>query len=296
VSHSDKRDTKRPQNSSPLLKRVAQACEACARSKLRCDDKHPCYRCESSGIQCILPSRTKSPRKSSRSLSAHSTQRMHIRHSKNNINPAQALAGTNNQNLNAPQSRDDGLEESLDGAQPPPSTIPMLKYLSSPGLPNDDSLTPQTPSMHVGGCTYILVATGESQSPGNENISPLASPFWQNTLPLRPQRETLEQQDSHTSEHFQYCQAQEKATWEEAQVANYANPQTNSSQTCVRPFQDAFPGFQFSDEVWNPSPNQSNLSASQNSELAAGSQNMLSSQINGYVYLSLENPWDPSSF
>lgn len=116
---------------------------------------------------------------------------------------------------------------------------------------------------------------------------------------LEPQREALEQQDSNTSEHFQYCQAQEKATWEEAQrfqVANYANPQTNSLQPCVGVFQDAFPQFRFSDEVWIPSPNQSNLSASQNSELAAGSQNMLSLRINGYAYHSLTNPWAPSSF
>jgi len=96
--HSARCDKKNP---SPPSKRVNKACVACASSKTRCGDGRPCPRCKRKGTHCT-PQST------------------------NNTNPAQALAGTSNQNLNAPQSRHDEPEGSLDWAQPPSSTNPII--------------------------------------------------------------------------------------------------------------------------------------------------------------------------
>lgn len=62
ASHGDKRDAKRPQTSSPQLARVAQACVACASSKLKCGTERPCHRCQLKGTECIFPSMTEKPR------------------------------------------------------------------------------------------------------------------------------------------------------------------------------------------------------------------------------------------
>jgi hypothetical protein len=106
---------------------------------------------------------------------------------RNNTNPAQPLAGTSDQNLNAPQSRDDGPEESLDEAQPPPSTNPIIHenippnttadgllkaHNCEPVIRNDDSLTRLPPSTRVGGYTRKRVADENTGPDGRGKLQP----------------------------------------------------------------------------------------------------------------------------
>ena len=84
---------------------------ACASSKIKCGNEFPCHRCKNKGIECTFPST-------------------------NNTNPAQALAGTSDQDL----SSDDEPEES---ARPPSSMNPVIYENNTPNSEADLLLNKQ---------------------------------------------------------------------------------------------------------------------------------------------------------
>jgi hypothetical protein len=71
----------------PSTRRVLYACTQCSSSKAKCDLARPCGRCSKKKLECT------------------EQKKVWI------TEPAQALAGTSDQNLNAPQSRDDELSD-----------------------------------------------------------------------------------------------------------------------------------------------------------------------------------------
>ncbi|KAK3394128.1 hypothetical protein B0H63DRAFT_460102 [Podospora didyma] len=57
ANHQDDNGTKRKRiNSSPGAGRVAHACQACAKARVKCEELKPCSRCKSRGLECEFAS------------------------------------------------------------------------------------------------------------------------------------------------------------------------------------------------------------------------------------------------
>lgn len=63
IGHNDRKDPRRYQTSAPQLARVAQACTACASSKLKCGNQKPCQRCRQRGIACTFAPQNVKPKR-----------------------------------------------------------------------------------------------------------------------------------------------------------------------------------------------------------------------------------------
>ncbi|KUJ14262.1 uncharacterized protein LY89DRAFT_649974 [Mollisia scopiformis] len=63
IGHNDRKDPRRYPASAPQLARVAQACTACANSKLKCGNQKPCHRCRQRGIACTFAPQNEKQRK-----------------------------------------------------------------------------------------------------------------------------------------------------------------------------------------------------------------------------------------